>query len=339
MISKIVINNITAFEKLDAEFSPGLNVLIGENGTGKTHVMKLLYSACTVASKSENKTISQKLFENFLPDSIGRLVRRARGRKRGSFMVFATDQDDKVSRSLKVNIASQDNTSSTASGWKTDAPDQVVFIPVKDMLANAPGFQSLYSNHSIHFEGVYADVINKALYPATRGRRTKIQKELLTLIEKEICGTVATEGEEFYLRATNGSGNLEFTLLAEGYRKLGLLFCLIQNEMLTKGSILFWDEPEANLNPKMMEIVVNILYKLVEQGVQVFVSTHNNMLTSQIRLSEDKGNTMYHLFSKDKTTGSINHKSYEKLDNIEDNPINQAYEALLLRQISEELDV
>lgn len=206
------------------------------------------------------------------------------------------------------------------------------------MLANAPGFLSLYSNHTIHFEGIYADIISKALYPASRGRRNKIQRELLNLIEAGIGGTIATEGEEFYLKSTDGSGNLEFTLLAEGYRKLGLLFCLVQNEMLTKGSILFWDEPETNLNPNMMELIVKILYKLVDLGVQIFISTHNSMLTSQIKLCEANASTKYHLFSKDQD-GRIKYANFNNLQAMEENPINKAYESLLLKQIKQELSL
>ena len=44
---------------------------------------------------------------------------------------------------------------------------------------------------------------------------------------------------------------IEFTLLAEGLRKLGLLWLLIRNGSLKPGAVLFWDEPETNLNPKL----------------------------------------------------------------------------------------
>lgn len=336
MITRIDISNITAFESLSAEFSSGLNILIGENGTGKTHVMKLLYSALAVADQKETKSIEQKLQENFLPDSIGRLVRRARGRNSGYFKVCRSK--DNVESILAVKITTLSNVTPTLSRWRESNPDKAVYIPVKDMLANAPGFTSLYNEHSIHFEGVYADIISKALFAPSRGPRDNIQRELLELIETEISGTITTEGEEFYLKATDGSGNLEFTLLAEGYRKLGLLFCLIQNKMLTKGSILFWDEPEANLNPKMMELVVKILYKLTELGVQVFVTTHNSMLTSQIRLMEEQSPTMYHLFTK-ADDGQISYTSYEHLSEMEDNPIQEAYENLLLQQVESELNL
>ena len=48
-VKKIQLDNFTVFEKLSLEFSPGMNVFIGENGLGKTHIMKLLYSACQAA--------------------------------------------------------------------------------------------------------------------------------------------------------------------------------------------------------------------------------------------------------------------------------------------------
>lgn len=48
-IKRIKFQNYTVFENQQMEFSPGINVIIGENGTGKTHLMKALYSACQSA--------------------------------------------------------------------------------------------------------------------------------------------------------------------------------------------------------------------------------------------------------------------------------------------------
>lgn len=39
-IKRIKFQNYTVFEDQQMEFSPGINVIIGENGTGKTHLMK-----------------------------------------------------------------------------------------------------------------------------------------------------------------------------------------------------------------------------------------------------------------------------------------------------------
>lgn len=111
------------------------------------------------------------------------------------------------------------------------------------MLANAPGFRSLYAQREIHFEEIYADILDRAYRPALRGPMDGVRKKLLKNLQSIIEGKVTITEEEFFLR--NKQGNLEFTLLAEGMRKLGLLWLLIQNGTLLNGSVLFWDEPEA----------------------------------------------------------------------------------------------
>ena len=48
-IGKLSLKNVTVFDELSLSFSPGINVFIGPNGVGKTHVLKILYSACRAA--------------------------------------------------------------------------------------------------------------------------------------------------------------------------------------------------------------------------------------------------------------------------------------------------
>ena len=75
-LTKIEAENFTVFESIKIPFSQGLNVLVGENGMGKTHIMKLAYAACQ-ASKKE-VSFPQKVTMLYRPDqfSIGRLVNR-----------------------------------------------------------------------------------------------------------------------------------------------------------------------------------------------------------------------------------------------------------------------
>ena len=83
-------------------------------------------------------------------------------------------------------------------------------------------------------------------------------------LQKAVEGEITVKNEEFFLQT--GHGNLEFTLLAEGMRKLGLLWILVQNGTLQNGSVLFWDEPETNLNPKLCEVLIDILLQLQTIG-------------------------------------------------------------------------
>lgn len=42
-ITKMVLNNITVFKHLELKINKGINVFIGDNGAGKTHLLKMLY--------------------------------------------------------------------------------------------------------------------------------------------------------------------------------------------------------------------------------------------------------------------------------------------------------
>ena len=42
MFKKLELENFTVFEKASFEWVDGINVFVGENGTGKTHLLKLL---------------------------------------------------------------------------------------------------------------------------------------------------------------------------------------------------------------------------------------------------------------------------------------------------------
>lgn len=65
-LTRIKLERFTAFETLDVRFSPGVNLFIGANGTGKTHVLKAAYAACDV-SKRPDDTLASKLVRTFRP--------------------------------------------------------------------------------------------------------------------------------------------------------------------------------------------------------------------------------------------------------------------------------
>ena len=47
--TRLRLRNFTAFSDLDLEFGGGIEVFVGANGAGKTHLMKVGYAACDVA--------------------------------------------------------------------------------------------------------------------------------------------------------------------------------------------------------------------------------------------------------------------------------------------------
>ena len=213
---------------------------------------------------------------------------------------------------------------------------EVTFIPVKDMLANAPGFRSLFSRRELAYEEVYADIIDKAFLPVAKGKLSPEREKLLKHLHKSMDGAIILKEETFYLK--NKTGELEFPLLAEGYRKLGLLYRLIQNESLIKGAILFWDEPEANLNPQLSESVVNILLELQRMGVQIFLTTHDYVLLKEFELAaKPEDHIMYHLLFKNEE-GTVKCLSSIDIDMLDNNPIDATYSKILDKEIQKGLD-
>jgi len=210
-----------------------------------------------------------------------------------------------------------------------------VYIPVKEMLANAPGFKSLYETRNIHFEEVYADIITKALLPPLRGPSDTARRKITSILQKAIDGKITVQKEEFFLR--NKQGNLEFTLLAEGFRKLGLLWTLVQNGTLLNGSVLFWDEPEANLNPKLIKTLIEVLIELQRMGVQVFISTHNYVVLKWFDLlTRDSDEIKYYSLFRDKEF-NVNVKSADLFSDITPNSIDDAFEDIIGQEIISEM--
>ena len=197
-ITRIKLERFTAFRQLDFVPSPGINVIVGANGTGKTHLMKVAYAACDVSKT--RAPFAQKLVRLFLPSgrSLGRLVRRQQGSSRCSVEVYR--DGTKLRASFSNHATAPDSASITGAGtWSSD-PVRSVYVPVKEMLANSPGFRSLYSQREIHFEEIYSDILDRAHLPVPRGAPGRERGRLLNALQKTIAGKVTVKDEEFFLR-------------------------------------------------------------------------------------------------------------------------------------------
>lgn len=333
-LGRIKLERFTAFERLDLELSPGINVFVGANATGKTHIMKVAYAVCDITKTKLN--FAEKLIRVFLPSgrALGRLVKRQKVSSRCAIEVFRGRMRLRASFSNHSTRA-ESATLTNIVDWKR-APLETVYIPVKEMLSNGPGFRSLYSQREVHFEEIYADILDRAYRPSLRGPIDSARKRLLTTLQRAIDGKVTVKEEEFFLR--NKQGNLEFSLLAEGIRKLGLLWLLIQNGTLLSGSVLFWDEPETNLNPKLFGLLMEILLELQRTGVQVFFATHDYVILKELDLRKKKqDNIAFHSLHRDEESGEIMcHTARSYLD-IHPNAIAEAFADLYDREVSRSL--
>lgn len=333
-LTALHLERFTAFQQLRLDLSPGINVFVGANGTGKTHLLKVAYAACDVAKTRRH--FAEKLIQVFLPSgrALGRLVQRQKASSRCVMEIYRDRLKLRASFSNHA-IGAAAATITGAKDWGARAIESV-YIPVKEMLANAPGFRSLYAQREIHFEEIYADILDRAYLPALRGPIDSQRKRLLTILQKIIDGKVMVKEEEFFLR--NRQGNLEFSLLAEGMRKLGLLWLLIQNGTLLSGSALFWDEPETNLNPTLFGVLIDILLELQRSGVQVFLATHDYVILKELDLRKTTGDRMaFHALYREEN-GEIGCHTAANYVDIHPNAIAEAFANLYDREVKRSLE-
>ena len=188
------------------------------------------------------------------------------------------------------------------------------------------------------FDGTQIDIIVNASLPETREIPDSC-KAVLDEISKVIDGTVVQEDDTFYVLKKDGR-KVEFSLEAEGFRKLGLLWKLIRNGLLEKGSVLLWDEPEANLNPELYPMVANILLSLEENGVQIFIATHSYNFAKYLEIRRNEAeqvmfhNLYNHIENREGTHGEIAEKeicgaSAYKMEDLDQNHIMLADNKLL----------
>ena len=335
-ITRVRLENFTVFESLDLEPLPGINVLVGANGTGKTHLLKVCY--CVSESTNLGGNVGEKLRDVYLPSqrSLRRFINHSRPKSSATIEIFQRN----VNLSVKIEPVSEGVTSlapSKSFGDLIKDPVECVYIPAKEMLANAPGFRSLYAAREVHFEETYRDILDRAYLPALRNPAEHVSAGTLERLEAELGGKVTIHGEEFFLSGERGE--IEFTLLAEGLRKLGLLWLLIRNGSLKPGAVLFWDEPETNLNPKLYGVVVDVLLELQRVGVQVFLATHDYVILKELDLqAQPDDKVAFHSLYRSGETGEIACQTASNYSEIHPNAIADTFSGIYDRDVKRALE-
>jgi predicted ATPase len=317
MLKSLHVKNFTVFEDAKFEFSPGLNVIVGANGTGKSHVLKLGYAMEKTVEKGNKKGwsnteddaphwvkwtagLQRELEELFLTKWLQSFIRQRKSTDSHSFqealLQGVVDGESGEEEKLGIFLVRENGvTASGANGFpvgpikKMGAP---VLLPAKEVLSFYRGFGSIMRKFELQFDRTYLDLWDALALPPLR-TPPPIIKEVL---EPAMQGRIALEGEEFVFYPLHG-GKLEINMVAEGVRKLGMLSVLLANGSLTPDTTLFWDEPEANLNPQLIKKLAEILVLLARQKFQIVLATHSLFLMKEIHILSQQDTTPIQYFS------------------------------------------
>jgi hypothetical protein len=293
-VTNLVLERFGPFGHVELPLTGGVNVILGANSTGKTFAIKALYAVLKAFGPEASpgapprELLRDKLSGVFQPDDgeVRRLVSRIHGKANGRLRV---DFDDRsavratISTGGKQVISSLDFPRSPPRKDGQTRPDldiPALFLPSREVLAMYEGFIAAYTQRELAFDETYFDTAVALSAAALRGPRPGQLRDVVDLLENELGGKIRLEGPRFYLHGKRG--RLEAHLLAEGLRKIASIVHLIANGVLRQGGILIWDEPEANLHPRLAEVVVECLGALAEGGVQILIATHDYLLADAV---------------------------------------------------------
>ena len=275
-------NNFTKFSSGQFEFASGINVLIGKNGTGKTHLLKLLYAIAKINSNSlvrkENfsfkELATQKLKGIFKISDISKLSRNSH-----------TDKDfivnyhlEKNSNDFFIQYFSAKNEIVTSlidiNQLALSASENAVYLPTQEMLTGYNEFIPFYEKYDVKFdETLY--YLAKSLNDPKLKEKTEFQKRMLVLIHDHLGGDLIKENNVFYLNTSHGK--IEATLLAEGIKKLalsGVQIFLATHDYLLTHQLSLLDEYRDSIENNTASIKFFCLEDSKEEGVKVFSGTN-----------------------------------------------------------------
>ncbi len=297
MLKSMLVKHFTVFKDERLEFSPAVNIIIGENSVGKTHLLKLAYSLMTanqdigvkMRQVSQDGSIAtdlywQKLMAVFRVKHLTELLRKA-GPANNAFAGLVFENAD-LNFNISLTRFIDGSVAVTPSKPKTHLTNKPIYFPTRELLTIYPGFVALYNTRFLQFEETWRDTCDYLGVPLLKGDGAV--GNLLAPLEVALGGKVVLETNgEFYLD-TPGTGKMGMPMVAEGYRKLAMLAHLIANGMIAEQGYLFWDEPEANLNPKLIRLVAQLIHDLGKNGVQIFIATHSFFLLKELDILAKK---------------------------------------------------
>lgn len=303
MIRKLVVEGVTVFPEQESfSFVPGLNIIVGGNDSGKSHLMKLCYAitkwGCDGARRelpevwAEEKRLRRDMLRVFGTHNLTALTARNRGNDQARIKASL--------EGVKVPAGCADLKFSFSAGNEEEGihieklpqrflSENAVFISPREVLSIYPCYMQAGKR--------YPELLDSASWELCRALEEEPNnipipgslRYVIQQIETLLSGRLQRLNGRFFLQRT-GQEPLELNLVAEGFKRIGTLGLLIGNGTIHAGTSLFWDEPEMNLNTIHLPLLVRILMGLCHAGVQVMLTTHSLFLLRElvIQLAEKR---------------------------------------------------
>lgn len=299
MIRKLVVEGITVFPRQVAfDFVPGINVIVGSNDSGKSHLMKLCYALCKWGEKSQRREfpetwaeedrLRRSLLQSFGAQQLSSLISRHPMAEQAR--VHVSLQGEKVplgcaELGFSIQAERDKEQLSISTMPQRFLQEGALYLPPREVLSLFPCYMQVGKRYPDLLDATSRDLCSAL--EADESESADSFRSVQKLIGLLLHGRVQRTGPRFLLQR-GSEPPMELNLVAEGFKRPGTLSLLIANGALKPGTTLFWDEPEMNLNTAHLPLLCGIMLGLCEAGVQLIITTHSLFLLRElvIRLSK-----------------------------------------------------
>ncbi|HEY0137986.1 MAG TPA: AAA family ATPase, partial [Nannocystis sp.] len=267
--------------------------------------------------------VTEMLRSVFLPEDIVHLVRKVPDEAKTATVRLQWDNGAEFGLSLTTQGSLRVEVRGDFSGL-----DNAVFVPTRELLSIYPGFTAAWLRRESAFDRTHFDLCVLLGLNPLRGAPDE-RRALIDPLERATQARVYRQNDRFYLQYDEGS-DIEASLAAEGHRKLGMIAYLIHNGSLTANGFLFWDEPEAGINPLLVRATADTIVGLASAGLQTFLSTHDYILASDLSLRAHPDSMRF--FALGRGEHGVVAEAGERMTDLEHNAILDAFVHLHARE-------
>ncbi len=288
---RLYLKNIGAIKEADVKLD-GLTVIAGENDTGKSTVLKTLFSVIKSDNISKTSRLSDKRAKEILAIRFN-LVFDANVSKNGQIVFFNSKNE------VMIDVEVKDNNYVKKFYRKADAKERffdATFIQSPLIFDFIDFFNSvskmreskkfdLNLNFNIKYPYTYWDLYDKLttqnIFPAV-----KTQKVIDYMISNLINGKFVVEksGEISYFKNINNKAEkIKMFNTASGIKSFGVIQLLNQNRFLDKKYVLLIDEPEVHLHPKWQLEYAKLIIELVKKGIKIIIASHSPYMIEALK--------------------------------------------------------
>ena len=287
----IHIKNFGPLKDLKWDNLGGINLIVGENGSGKTFLLKALYATIKAVETHERGNVIKKPF----PAHLGEKLHWTFQAKKIGDLVTKQPAGKKKPADFKATISKKNIHYSFGEGATKEvtlAENKVerkkidsLFLPPKEVLSlQKIILESRDKDQIFGFDDTYYDLAVALRSGTQKGNFHKEVTDFRKQLDGMLGGKIKASKEGEWIYTTTGKYKFPMSVTAEGIKKLGILDTLLGSKYLVPGSVIFIDEPETALHPHYISQFLEGLALLAKAGFQIFMASHSYFVIKKLHI-------------------------------------------------------